>query len=109
MTYFHTLWCLSRFHLFEAPKKNVRITKTYHPPSPPVSLTRQGLKLCFVKLLTYAISISLTIETHKNNIDIFRVTSKQYYKTMLFYKFLSNEVGIFSELVSFHQFFKFFI
>ena len=37
-----------------------------------------------VELLTYAISISVAIKIHKNNIDTFRVTKKQYYKIIPF-------------------------
>ena len=33
----------------------------------------------FGEVPTYAISVSLTIEIHKNNIDISRFTKKQYY------------------------------
>ena len=44
----------------------------------------QGWNCVFVKLLTYAISIFLTIEMHKSNIDTSRVTNKQHYKTILF-------------------------
>ena len=43
----------------------------------------------FVELPTCAISVSLTIEIHKNNIDTSKVTSK----------FLLNETDIFRELL----------
>ena len=49
----------------------------------------KGLKTVFVELLTYALSVSLTIEIHKNNIDTSRVTNK----------FLSNESDILRELL----------
>ena len=42
------------------------------------------LGLHFVELLIYAISVSLTTEIQKNNIDTFKVTSKQHHKIMLF-------------------------
>ena len=54
-------------------------------------MRQQGLELHFVKLPTYANFVSLVIEIHINNIDTFRVTNKQYYKIILFYKFLSNK------------------
>ena len=57
------------------------------------------IRLYFVELLTYAISISLTIEIHKINIDTSKVTNKQYYKIILFKKFLSNKTNIFRELL----------
>ena len=57
------------------------------------------LRLHFAELLTNAISISLAIEIHKNNIDTFRITNKQYYKIILFWKFLSTETDIFRELL----------
>ena len=49
----------------------------------------KGSKTVFVELLTYTLSVSLTIEIHKNNIDTSRVTNK----------FLSNETDIFRELL----------
>ena len=42
------------------------------------------VKAVFVKLLTYAISASLIIEIHKDNIDTPRVTNEQYYTKILF-------------------------
>ena len=71
-----------RFHLFEAAKRSVRIRKLCHFPLIP--LGRQGLRLRFVELLTYTISVSLTTEIHKTNINTFRVINKQYYKIILF-------------------------
>ena len=53
----------------------------------------------FVKLPTYAISVSLAIEIHENNIETSRVTKKQYYKIILFQKLLLNETDIFRELL----------
>ena len=44
----------------------------------------KGEDCVFVKLPTYAISVSLTIELHKNNTDTPSVTNKQYYKIILF-------------------------
>ena len=67
--------------------------------SPLTPLGQQGLRLHFVKLLTYNISIPLTLEIHKNNIDTFKVTNKSYYKKILFQKFLSNEMNNFRELL----------
>ena len=64
-----------------------------------ITLGQQGLGQCFVELPTHAISVSLTIETHKDNTDTFRVTNKQYYKIILFLKFLSNKTDIFRELL----------
>ena len=49
-----------------------------------IPLGQLGLRLCSAELLTYAISVSLIIEIHKNNIDTFRYTNKQYYKIMFF-------------------------
>ena len=51
---------------------------------PLIPLRRQGLILRFIELPTYTISVSLTIEIHKNNIDTSWVTNKQYYKIILF-------------------------
>ena len=51
---------------------------------PLILLRQQGLGLCFVELPTFAISVSLPIEIHKNNTDTFRVTNEQYYKIILF-------------------------
>ena len=62
---------------------------------PLIPLGRQGLRLRFVELPTYTISVSLMIEMHKNNTDTFSVTNKQYYKT----KSLSNETDISRELL----------
>ena len=53
----------------------------------------QGLRLWFAELLTYTISIPLTIEMHKNNIDTFRVTNTTYFFQKKFtrqYFFLSQ-------------------
>ena len=44
----------------------------------------KGEDCVFVKLPTYAISVSLTIELHKNNTDTPSVTNKQYDKIILF-------------------------
>ena len=79
-----------RFHLFEAPEKNVKIKKLLSSPPPPPppspdSIWATSGKTAFCRNLDLcAISVSLTIEIHKNNIDTFRVTNKQYYKTILF-------------------------
>ena len=81
---------LERFHLFEAPEKNVKIKKLLSSPPPPpppspYSIWATSVKTAFCRNLDLcAISVSLTIEIHKNNIDTFRVTNKQYYKTILF-------------------------
>ena len=79
-----TLLCgaSEKFHLFEAPKRSVKIKNLLFSPLIPSG--QQGLGLHFVELPTYAISVSLTIEIHKNNTDTFRVTNKQYYKITLF-------------------------
>ena len=45
-----------------------------------IPLGGQGLRLCFVGLLTFAISVSLTTEIHENNTGTFRVTKKQIHK-----------------------------
>ena len=64
--YFHTsLWCVrkvssERFHLFVAPKRRVEI-KIYVIFSPYSIGTRVKTFCRFVELLTYAISVSLTI------------------------------------------------
>ena len=68
-----------RFHLFEAAKRSVILCHF-----PLIPLGRQGLRLRFVELLTYTISVSLTTEIHKTNINTFRVINKQYYKIILF-------------------------
>ena len=49
-----------------------------------IPLRQQGVRQHFAKLPTYAISVSVTTEIQKNNIDTFRDTSKQYYKIILF-------------------------
>ena len=53
-----------RFHLFETPKRTVRIRTWCHFSLIP--LGQQGLRLCFAELLTCTISIFLTTEIHKN-------------------------------------------
>ena len=75
---------------FPEHPKVINWNKKFVSVSPLIPLGWQGLQLPFAKLLTYAISVSLTIEIHKNNIDTFRVTNKQYYKIILFLKFLSK-------------------
>ena len=77
------LWCLTRFYLFEAPKRSVK-TKKYVILSPYLYWDNKGEDCVFVKLPTYAISVSLTIELHKNNTDTSSVTNKQYHKIILF-------------------------
>ena len=47
----------------------------------------------------YKIILRIFSEFRLNNINTSRVTSKQYCKTILFYKFLSNETDIFRELL----------
>ena len=64
-----------------------------------IPLRQQRLGLRFVELPTYAFSVSLKIEIYKNNTDTFRVTKKQYYKTIIFQKFLSKETDNFRELL----------
>ena len=91
--YFHTsLWYLKRFHFLG--ERSVRIKIYVIPPPPPPSpiflFWQRGLRLHFVELLTYTISISLTIEIHKNSIDTFIVTNKKYYQIILSWNFLSN-------------------
>ena len=78
--YFHTsLWCLEKVFSFLDMKKNSRNKKFNHfIPLFRIGATR--VKTVFVELPTYAISVSLTIEIHKNNIDTSTVTNKQYYK-----------------------------
>ena len=56
------------------------------------------VKTAFCRNPNFIISVSLTIEIHKTNIDTFRVTNKQYYNIILFLRFLSNETDIFREL-----------
>ena len=70
-----------RLHLFEAPKRSEKKSMSF---SLLILLERKELRLHFVELQTYTISVSLTTEIHKNNIDTFRVTKKQYYKIILF-------------------------
>ena len=64
-----TLLCgaSERFYLFEAPKRSVKIKKIMSF-SPLIPLGQQGLRLRFVELPTNAISVSLTIKIHKNNL-----------------------------------------
>ena len=50
---------------------------------PCISFRQQELRLRFVEIPNCTISVSLTIEIHKN-IDNFSVTDKQYYKIILF-------------------------
>ena len=117
--HFHTsLWYLKRFHflgersvrikiyvipppppppppppLFFWGKKGEKkklISSPPPPPSPIFLFWQRGLRLHFVELLTYTISISLTIEIHKNSIDTFIVTNKKYYQIILSWNFLSN-------------------
>ena len=68
---------------FLGTERNVRIKKklSYCPLIP---LGRQGLRLWFARLPTYIISIFLTIEIHKSNIDTFRITNKHYDKIIHF-------------------------
>ena len=47
----------------------------------------KGSDCVFVELPTHAISVSLTTETNKSNIDTSRGTTKQYYKIILFKSF----------------------
>ena len=62
--YFHTsLWCLGKVSSFWGNKKK-RENKKIMSFSPLISLGQQGLRLRFVKLPTYAISVSLTIEIY---------------------------------------------
>ena len=93
--YFHTsLWCLRKVSSFWSTKIKCE-NKTFMSFFPLIPLGRQGLRLRFVELPTYTISVSLMIEIHKNNTDTFSVTNKQYYKT----KSLSNETDISRELL----------
>ena len=65
--YFHTfLWCLRKVSSFWGTKKKYE-NKKLMSFSPLIPLGQQGLRLRFAKLPTYAISVSLTIEIHKNN------------------------------------------
>ena len=65
---------------------------------PYFGLAQQGLKLCFYRIPTDAISVSLTIKIHNNNIEFSRVIFQYYYKIILFQKFLSNKTDIFRKL-----------
>ena len=81
--YFHTsLWCLRKVSSFWGTEKECQNIK-FMLFFPFIPLGWQGLRLRFVKLPTYTISISLTTKMHKNNIDNVRVTNKQYYKIIL--------------------------
>ena len=60
------------------------MSKMYKSNFPLIPLGQQGLRMSFVELPTYVISVSLIIEIHKNNTDTFRVTNKQYCK-IIFY------------------------
>ena len=51
-----------------------------------IPLGQQGLRLRSVELLIYTISISITIEIHKSNIDTFRVTKTTYFFPGKFYQ-----------------------
>ena len=84
--YFHTLWCLRKVSSFWGTGKNGKKCENKKLMSffSLISLGRQGLRLRFVEFPTYIISVPLTIEIHKHNIDTFRVTNKQYYKIILF-------------------------
>ena len=66
---------------------------------PLIRFWRQGSSLCFLELLNDAISTLIILEIHKNNIGTLGIFSKQYYKIILFKKFLSNANDIFRELL----------
>ena len=76
-----SLWCIRKVWFICGTKKNSENKKFVFLPL--ILLGQQGLRLYFVKLLTYNTSISLKTEIHKNNIDTFRVTNKQYHKIIL--------------------------
>ena len=84
-----------RFHLFEALESSVKIYVIIHH----YSIRTKRVKIVFVELLTYTVSISVTIEIHKKKIDTFRVTNKRYYKIIFFWELLSNKTDIFRELM----------
>ena len=90
-----TLFCRTSetIHLFQAPKRSVKNKKLVSFP-PLLPLGQQWLRLHFVELPTYAIFISLVIEIHINNTDTFRVTDKQFYKMILFKRFLLNKATL---------------
>ena len=89
--YFHTsFWCVREVSSFwgtrkKCENKKAPIIPPPPPPPSPYSIWATRVKTAFCRNLDLcAISVSLTIEIHKNNIDTFRVTNKQYYKTILF-------------------------
>ena len=85
--YFHTsFWCVREVSSRKkCENKKIPIIPPPHPPPTPlILLGQQGLRLRFAEILTCVPFVSLTIEIHKNNTDTFRVTNKQYYKTILF-------------------------
>ena len=92
-----TLLCgaSERFYLFEAPERSLKIKNLCC--FPPYSIGTRRVKTALN--LTYAISISLTIEIQESNIETVRVTNKQYYIIILYLKFLSNKIDIFRELM----------
>ena len=67
-----------RFHLFEPPKRSMKIKKLcYFPPLLRIGTTR--VKTVFLSNCRLMSFMSLTIEIHKNTTETFRVTDKQYF------------------------------
>ena len=64
-----------------------------------------AVKTVFVVLPTYVISVALTIEIHKNNINTSNVTNKQHYKIVFVYMFLPNKTDIFRDLLPYTTYF----
>ena len=95
-----SLWCLGTASSFWGTKKkgNKRIYVIFPPHSS--GTKRVATAFCWTFSVPFnAISVSLTIAILKNNVNTFRVTNKQYYKIIIFKKFLLNETDIFKELL----------
>ena len=65
------------FNFFRLQKRSVKIKKGNFCPLFQIGTARLRLGYC-------AISVTLTIEIHENNIDISRVTNKQFFEGYIF-------------------------
>ena len=85
LIFIFTLLCGApeRFHLFEAPKRSARIKNLCHF-LPLLHWDDKGYDYVLLYSWLILFQFPLTIEIHKNNIDTFRVTNKQFYKIILF-------------------------